>query len=564
MTIEEIKKAKQILLVTPDQMFLDHVVSTITLAEALTKLGKNVRILSNSNLYKKHFKEDFPERITKLENIITSNNYETLFPNDKEIKDIKVEKNSKGFRVIVETKSGNLRTATTNFKKEMVKFDLIILIGFTKYNNSKEFFKSNGNKFSKAPILLFHYGASEVKSNFRYIVNSSSLSEVTTGLIKEQNIEIDSDLATYLISGILDNTQNLRINTNAHTISSINDLICTFKGNFDKARELVSKFHGEVNSIWYQLVFENLKVEKNFAYSYIQDERITSETIGELRQEDKVPLSRLTNNSVSLILINLGKTLHGFLSVNDPNLSALEFTQGFFRVGDRRFVQFWTKEKKSLIIEYFREELGITKEYFADQKQKQSFVGINLIKESTGFTPKPGLDMNLNSKHQTPNIKENTSSLIQNDQQSIENKKVRSKELEEKNENQNSKTDIQDSLLEQTDQKESQNERKLEELLLETKNNVSFEENKSANSLEPNSTKEIKIESSSNKIAQIESLLLDDKLVTKQNTLAQLAPDQIGKESLTENASIQVQSKPSEKEQEAIDPLPQVSYTPQI
>jgi hypothetical protein len=179
-------------------------------------------------------------------------------------------------------------------------------------------------------------------------------------LLKELNINLTQLQATKLLAGIISNTHNLKINTDKKTLDIVQTLIHALNADFAWANKTSNKSLSELQFEWQKQVFEKATKIGNFAYSIVENDEIDSSILGGLNNEDKVPTHKIAGVDVALTLTKLSKTVHGFLYINSPKYSGLTLTNEYARVGDSKFVYFWTKENPNRIIKDFQNKIGIT------------------------------------------------------------------------------------------------------------------------------------------------------------------------------------------------------------
>lgn len=363
------KNIKKILLVTPDQLNPDSVASSLVLAQLLQKINKEVTILTNFRKYSEIFEVNFPRDGQNIVDSVQNKNYTAVLSSGKDVNDINIEKNEKEFKITINTKSGKFPIEQINFEREKVKFDMIILLGFSQLENSQEFRDTFGKSVEANETQLVHYYDSGVVTNSKYIVPSSSLSELVKMFSKQLNIPLTSEQATHLLTGIFFNTQNLKINSNRQTVKNLYLLVNKDKADIDTANRRIYKNLTKSHIYWFNSVFQNLKIKDNVCFSYIDDKNITSEIVGSLSNEDRIPIAKIKECDVAVVMVNLDENIHGFIQVSSNKYSALELTKDFYRLGDRNYVYFWTKLTSGGVLERLFKSLEIKPEELKTERK---------------------------------------------------------------------------------------------------------------------------------------------------------------------------------------------------
>jgi nanoRNase/pAp phosphatase (c-di-AMP/oligoRNAs hydrolase) len=358
--MKQVSDSEKILLVTPDKLTMDAISSTLVLAEALRSNGKTIEILTHQKNYEENFSEDFPQGNLSLKRKITSNKFSFKFEKGKDIDHVNINETSDGYNLEIQTRSGTLTNSNVNLTRDAEKYDLIVLVGCSSFDSSREFASAFGSLIAKSTTLLIGYTKFDIKTDDSYIRKAGSISEVTYSLLKDLNINPTQSQASKLLAGIISNTNNLKINTSKETLETVQKLVHTFNGDFNWANKVTNKSMTEDQFEWQKEVFANTKRNGNFAYSIIENQNIHSSNLGQLNNEDKVPIHKLAGIDVALTLTKLSKTVHGFLYINSNKYSGLSLTNDYPRVGDNRFVYFWTKENPQRIIRDFQNKIGIT------------------------------------------------------------------------------------------------------------------------------------------------------------------------------------------------------------
>lgn len=391
--INAINQATKLLLVTPDFINVDSIAATFTLARLLNSLGKTTTILTHKQNYSNSLAEDFSSKDLDVKGKIQSNDFVLDIPIAQEIDDVELEKDGEKYRFRVKTKSGQMKSSKVNFQRDAAEFDLIILLGIQDFEISQEFYLSFGTEIKKSQTMLIHYIDSSITTNYKYILSCSSLSEAVFSLASQFESTIKPNSATDLLSGILWNTQNLKINSNKKTVENVNQLVQTLNANLHVANKRCNFRITKDQMIWNQEVFLNLKIENNLVYSIVSNSNITQDFISSFSEVDKVPIHRIQGCDVALVIVKLHNISHGFIQTNVKRYSALKLSDTFNQIGDNVKAHFWTDKDSVEIINLIKTRMSNI-DKIASAQSHQSPV-------STTVSTNPNVSQNVQA--QTPN-----------------------------------------------------------------------------------------------------------------------------------------------------------------
>jgi hypothetical protein len=102
-------------------------------------------------------------------------------------------------------------------------FDLIFVVGSANLQNLGNIYNFNAQLFSQAPIVNIDNNQANAQFGVVNVVdsNSSSVSEIVSNLLFDSGSPVDSDIASNLVAGIYDGSQNLQsgaVNVETFTI----------------------------------------------------------------------------------------------------------------------------------------------------------------------------------------------------------------------------------------------------------------------------------------------------------------------------------------------------------
>jgi len=204
-----IVKSQNVLILPSQEMQSDSLVSAMALCSTLKKQGKNANILVEKIPEKFQFLSDWKPEGSK--NFIIS-----IDTSEKEISEMRYEKNKKNIRIHLTVNKGELRKENISFPSLYnQKPNLLIAIGIRSLENLGGFFEQNSRLFYETPILnIDNHPSNENFGEVNLIDITSCSAEILTNLIKlmesEEEAFLNESVATQLLTGIICASQNFR------------------------------------------------------------------------------------------------------------------------------------------------------------------------------------------------------------------------------------------------------------------------------------------------------------------------------------------------------------------
>ncbi len=213
--INQIEKAKEILIALPQESSGDCLASGLALFNFLKKIDKSVHIALSSSALKNSapfsFLPGFASVKSDLENLakfIVSIDIKNM-----EIDQIKYVISDDTLNFIVSPKSGwftkdNIKSANSGYK-----YDLIFVLGASDLESLGEIYDGQVDFFYKTNIInIDHQADNEEYGQINLIdLNAVSVTQILFELLKNYRVDfIDSDIATCLLSGIITRTRSFK------------------------------------------------------------------------------------------------------------------------------------------------------------------------------------------------------------------------------------------------------------------------------------------------------------------------------------------------------------------
>jgi len=199
----------------------EAIASTLALFYTIKNLNKNVNLII----------DDLPENLKflapSLDFVSYQKNFVISIPNNiAQISQIYYEKNDQALKVHLTLESGNIKKDNIAFYFSEKKPDLIITIGVKDYQKELSEKMDSFGFLLDSPILNIDNGQDNKKFGKINLIDSCSLAETILNLVKFFNAgQIDKNLATCLLTGIIIYTKSFKENLSALIFQMASDLM---------------------------------------------------------------------------------------------------------------------------------------------------------------------------------------------------------------------------------------------------------------------------------------------------------------------------------------------------
>lgn len=205
----QINQASSILLFSPNKPGFDAVASTLSLYLVLKSAGKNVTVASNSEPI---VRDSHLVGLDKIKTEIGQQNLVISFPYQEDsIEKVSYNVKNETFNLIIRPKQNH-----TPIKKDKLEFnytgasaDLVIILGCVQIQDVGNILIQEKDLLEQAKIVNISNKPSEF-GDVNIVDTQASLSELTTALIQEINLQLTQDAAQNLLLGIEQATDNLQ------------------------------------------------------------------------------------------------------------------------------------------------------------------------------------------------------------------------------------------------------------------------------------------------------------------------------------------------------------------
>jgi phosphoesterase RecJ-like protein len=227
--IELIRGSQRILLSMHTNPDGDALGSSIALFLALKKIGKDVSILSPSDLPKLF---QFLPKISEVKNTINSKRDFIISVNTREVKIDKL-----GYKnypeegkldIILSSENGKFSDNMVTFKEGQHKFDLIIVLDSPDLDRLEGVYDQNADLFYEIPVInVDHHSGNDHFGKVNWVdLTATSTAEILVALIESLGRDkslFDPDIATCLLTGLITDTgsfQNSNTTPKSFTVAA--------------------------------------------------------------------------------------------------------------------------------------------------------------------------------------------------------------------------------------------------------------------------------------------------------------------------------------------------------
>lgn len=215
-TVELIRAAERILIVTHTGLDGDAIGSTIALAAALTKLGKDVSAAA----------PDAPPPVfgflAGIDQISTELAGTKDFMISLDTSRVAVEKlgyknvsDEKKLHIIITPQRGTFRPEDVSFGAGSLKYDLVIVLDSPEIERLGRFFDSQAQFFYETPLVnIDHHAGNDFFGKVNWVdLTATSTAEILVALLESLGRDkslLDADIATALLTGITTDTESFQ------------------------------------------------------------------------------------------------------------------------------------------------------------------------------------------------------------------------------------------------------------------------------------------------------------------------------------------------------------------
>jgi nanoRNase/pAp phosphatase (c-di-AMP/oligoRNAs hydrolase) len=208
---ELLEPAETVLVVVGSDPKYDHMISALALAQSLRKSGKEVTLVSPDELSEKS--AGLPAGDTFVQKL-GSQNLSVSFPYQPEAVD-KVsyhinDEESKFFLVVKPQKGQSpLSVDQVSFDYVGAAADFIFLVGVHQLDSLEHLYHGFEELYDQATVVTIHTFETEIGDYKLDLSGTAAISQSMVNLLTQLDLPVDGDIATTLLAGIEDSTDQL-------------------------------------------------------------------------------------------------------------------------------------------------------------------------------------------------------------------------------------------------------------------------------------------------------------------------------------------------------------------
>lgn len=209
--VDLIKKSKKILLVGHANPGGDSVGSSLALSRVLQGLDKEVSIVCSDSIPESlHFLQGLGDIKKELEG--SRDFIIKLNVKDKPVEKLSYNVKDDDLNIIISSENGTYETSDVVFEKGSYKYDLVIVLDTADVDKIDKIYDDNTELFFETPVInIDHHAGNEHFGTVNFVdLTATSTAEILVSLIESMNVKFDEEVATYLLTGIISDTESFK------------------------------------------------------------------------------------------------------------------------------------------------------------------------------------------------------------------------------------------------------------------------------------------------------------------------------------------------------------------
>ena len=366
--ITAIEHAKNILILPSSPVDGDSLGSALGLYDVLKGMGKSATVVLTSEI---------PDIYNFLPNIshihssaeMYSEFMITLHLKDQMLEDIRHEIIDDHVNIIVTPTQGRFSQEQVSFPEPKKHYDLIITVDCADLTQLGEFYRQHFQIFSEVPSINIDHHISNKNYASLNLVDASycSTTHILYDLLLEMSAEINPDVATLLLAGIITDTGSFQ---NTNTTPEAFDVAAELIDLGGRQQEIIQHIYKtkQLNSLklWGKIL-SKIQIDNEYQLMWttltnidLKETETTNQDKGEIMDE------LLSNAEDARIVILLeerpGNILHGSIRVNNDEINAVTIAENFGGGGHQRAAGFnienaTVESHESKILKFVRQYL---------------------------------------------------------------------------------------------------------------------------------------------------------------------------------------------------------------
>ncbi|MFA5991135.1 MAG: hypothetical protein WC794_02745 [Candidatus Doudnabacteria bacterium] len=367
--LEQFKKAGKILIVLPENLNVDALSAGLALRLFLLKQQKEVSIASSSlvplQLRFLPGAETVQNRLTQGKSLVVSINTTV-----KKLEEISYQKTPQAVQIYLKSQADEFEQQDISFSKETAPLDLIVALGGKSLESFGKIFEQATDRFFETPkINIDCQAANEYFGAINLVdITATSVSEILVELMQKYEEQlIDEDIATCLLSGIIEKTSSFQhVQTTPRAFLKASELVALGGRQQEVVKNIFKTKSLPLLKLWGRAL-ARLKLIENLPVVYaplgLMDFEKAEAGSAEIFPALKELVNNLNGNKIFALIfeiqknqIDLQMAVHEQIQVEKLLVAFPGATQSAMGIGDLRLLEYRFAEQSLEEAEKFFEQ----------------------------------------------------------------------------------------------------------------------------------------------------------------------------------------------------------------
>lgn len=329
-----LRLANKILILPAQRSDLDILAASFALSIALRKLGKQLGMYIEPEIYTETVKKKFPpQNIKFLQKDEPGTFVITLDNIDSAIKEVKWKDERGKVNIYITTDKGDLSQDKIKINQLQIPFDLTIIVGEGKPENLGSFYQEHKHYFTPEKTLFISNNNIAPGYELKYQRKGTSVSEAVFAFLKSLEVPVDADTATNILAGMYWRTGSFTGNLGENTFAESDELL-KLGANQETAKNIALQNISFAGSSYFADVYGNIKtVGSGIFYSVVPESKLRPNGTKELLFNDFVPIDKLIGCRIAFVIAHGKDQNTVFIKSTKAKYNLTELLQRFNGAG---------------------------------------------------------------------------------------------------------------------------------------------------------------------------------------------------------------------------------------
>ncbi|MFQ5493506.1 MAG: hypothetical protein ACE5DX_05100 [Candidatus Dojkabacteria bacterium] len=317
-----IQEGRKILIIPRQQLDLDVVAATFSLALGLKSLQKEVSLYMEPDIYTETVRSKFPPHSTKFLQKDEPGTYVITLDNiDAAVQEVKWKEKEGKVNIFVKTEKGNLSKEKIKINQTVTDYDATILVGLNSGEPLGEFYKLHLHHFRGEKLIAIAKDkpSDSYKGSFTQ-VRVASYSEAMFRIINRLGITMSEHIATNLLAGLYWTTNSFKHELSKDSFGLSSQLI-QIGASQEQARNIALQTISFAGSTYFADVYGNLKAAGDgIFYSVVPESSLTPNGKEESLFNDFVPIVEIIGCKMAFVIVHGKENNKVFIRTNSRKI----------------------------------------------------------------------------------------------------------------------------------------------------------------------------------------------------------------------------------------------------